>query len=369
MLTPLLPGQPMLPNFLIEYIQRSKLARFVPSKFRPLLRNLVSTTYAERVAREQAIFAGQVVVHDLPPIFHYWSNTWLRPQFEALGFSDPDRFFVEYLKRAIADHPDRPVRFASLGAGNCDTEIRVARALVEAGLDRFTLECVDINPAMLERGRAAAREQGLEAQVLPVEGDFNAWRPSGRYEAIMANQSLHHVLALENLFGAIESALTDDGRFVVSDMIGRNGHMRWPEAMAIVHEYWRELPPAYRWNVQLRRHEELLEYWDCSKEGFEGIRAQDILPLLIERFDFETFYAYGNLIDPFIDRSFGPHFDADSADDRALIDRIHERDVAEIAAGNIKPTHLIAVLRKRPYEGPMAHLPGITPTSSVRVVP
>jgi len=357
----------MLPMSLIKYIQRSKLTRLVPSKLRPLLRGLASLTYAERVAQEQAIFEGQEQVHDLPPIFHYWSNTWLRPQLEALGFSDPDAFFFEQLKKALQEHPDG-ARFASLGAGNCDTEVRIARRLVDQGLDRFTLECVDINPTMLERGRALARESGVEAQVLPVQGDFNAWRPDRRYDAIMANQSLHHVLALENLFTAVDTALVPHGRFIVSDMIGRNGHMRWPEAMDIIHEYWRELPPGYRWNVQLRRHEELLDYWDCSKEGFEGIRAQDILPLLIARFDFELFFAYGNLIDPFIDRSFGPHFDADSATDRALIDRIHRRDVEEIAAGRIKPTHLIASMRKRPYTGERVHLPGITPETSVRPV-
>jgi hypothetical protein len=151
-------------------------------------------------------------------------------------------------------------------------------------------------------------------------------------------------------------------------MIGRNGHMQWPEAMRIVHEYWRELPAPYRWNVQLQRHEEMHENWDCSNEGFEGIRAQDILPLLLERFEFELFIGYGNIIDPFIDRSFGPNFDADAEWDRALIDRIHARDEAEMLAGRIKPTHMMATLRKRPYAGERRHRPGLSPQYCVRGV-
>ena len=49
--------------------------------------------------------------------------------------------------------------------------------------------------------------------------------------------------------------------------------------------------------------EEQYENWDCSEEGFEGIRAQDILKLLNKNFYFKKFLAYGNLIDIFIDRN------------------------------------------------------------------
>lgn len=317
--------------------------------------------YLARLAEETSIFAGQEEVHDLPPIFHYWSNRYLRPQLEAFGFSNPDEFFVHYLAAAHADAraARRLARFASLGCGNCDTEVRVATLLVARGITDFTIDCVDINEAMLARGRQLAAEAGVSAQIAAAKGDFNDWRAPARYDAVIANQSLHHVVNLEGLFATIDAALHPEGRFVTSDMIGRNGHMRWPEAMAIVHEYWRELPREYRWNVQLRRHEERHEYWDCSIAGFEGIRAQDILPLLLARFEFELFIGYGNLVDPFIDRSFGPHFDANAEWDRDFIDRVHARDEAEMLAGRITPTHMMAVLRRRPYDGPRLHREGL----------
>ncbi|HET9033446.1 MAG TPA: class I SAM-dependent methyltransferase, partial [Dokdonella sp.] len=282
----------------------------------------------------------------------------------------PDEFFARFLEQTIRDGENQFHRFASVGCGNCDTEIRVAQLLVNRGFSHFTIDCLDINSPMLERGRSAAMEANLEQHIRPQLTDFNTWQPEpATYSAILANQSLHHVAELETLFSTIEFALSPDGRFLTSDMIGRNGHMRWPEAMAIIHEYWRELPQASRWNRQLQRHEELLEYWDCSNEGFEGIRAQDILPLLIERFDFELFLPYGNLIDPFIDRSFGGNFNPKLPEDRDLIDRIHARDTAEILAGTITPTHLIAVMRKRPFEGKCLHPPGLTPTGCVRNPP
>ncbi len=329
-------------------------------------RRINAIEYAARAAKEIGIFADQTEVHDLPDIFHYWSNKYLRPQLEQFGFSNPDDFFVQYLKRSCADAASIPVRIASLGSGNGDTEVRIAKKLIDQGVHDFTIDCVDHNPDMLERAKSLARGAGLESHISPILGDFNTWQPAHRYHAIMANQSLHHVVELETLFDAIKSSLHPDGRFITSDMIGRNGHMRWPEALEIVQEYWRELPEEYRWNVQLRRHEKRFENWDCSVASFEGIRAQDILPLLTQKFDFELFIGYGNIIDPFIDRSFGPHFDAESDQDRQFIDRVHARDEKEIRAGNITPTHIMAVLRNKPYTGKSQYVDHLTPEFCLR---
>ena len=300
--------------------------------------------YQNRIAQENATFADQVDVHALPEIFHYWSNRYLLPMEQVFGFQHPEDFLAKHLldssRRTGAARP----HFVSLGSGNCDAEVRIAQDLRRRGLHDFVLECIDINPAMLERGLQLAREAGLENVVVPVAGDFNRWTPTRRYDGIMANQSLHHVLGLEDLFDAIRGALAPGALFVVSDMIGRNGHQRWPEALDIVRESWKELPDAYRYNRQLQRPEPEFLDWDCSVEGFEGIRSQDILPLLVERFGFEFFLAFGNVIDPFIDRGFGHNFDPLRDWDRDFIDRVHARDEAELMAGRIKPTHMMAVM-------------------------
>jgi len=300
--------------------------------------------YQQRIAAERQNFDTCVEIHDLPPIFHYWSNRYLRPRLEAVGVSDPDAFFTKYVAECYGRGIDRR-RFISIGAGNCDTEVRLARALINAGCNDFVIECLELNERMLERGGQLAQAEGLADNVVPLQADFNEWQPVGRYDGIIAHQSLHHVVALERLFDAVGAALAPHGRFIVSDMIGRNGHRRWPEALVIVRELWRELPSAYRYNRQLKRQEDEFLDWDCSTEGFEGIRAQDILPLLVDRFSFDMFLGFANVIDPFIDRGFGPNFSADSQSDREFIDRVHERDQAEIAAGSIKPTHMFAVMR------------------------
>ena len=135
----------------------------------------------------------------------------------------------------------------------------------------------------------------------------------------------------------------------------------------LVDEFWAELPSRYRYNRQLQRQEDRFDDWDCSVAGFEGIRAQDILPELIRRFHFDLFIGFANIIDPFIDRSFGFNFDAEADWDRSFIDRVHARDEMELAAGRIKPTHMYAVMRVGSSEEGV-HLPGLSPRQSVRVL-
>lgn len=322
--------------------------------------------YRIRKAREIRTFASCREVHDLPPIFHYWSNRYLRPKLERHGFDHPDAFFVKFLSPCIRSSSSDVARVLSIGSGNCDTEVRIARALVDLGLTNFAFECLDVSQEMLDRGRALAIESGVAAQMRFSRVDLNRHLIGAPADAIMANQSLHHIVELERLFDSIRQALLPHGRFMVSDMIGRNGHMRWPEARDIVSEFWRELPERYRYNHQLRRTEKEFLDWDCSVSGFEGIRAQDILSLCVDRFGFDLFLGFANVIDPFIDRGFGPNFNVQAPWDREFIDRVHERDEVEIRSGHVKPTHMFAVMKVG--DGANEFHDGLSPRRAIRHV-
>ncbi|HLK49495.1 MAG TPA: class I SAM-dependent methyltransferase [Bryobacteraceae bacterium] len=243
----------------------------------------------------------------------------------------------------------------------------MAGELRNSGASDFVIDCLDLSQQMLERGRALAAQEGVAEHIHPICGDLNHWQPDREYDAVLANHALHHVLRLEPLFDGIHRSLSRNGVLIASDMIGRNGHRRWPEALVWVQQFWQELPPPYRFNRQLERQETDYPDWDCSADGmgFEGIRAQDILPLLIERFRFQFFYAFSNVTDPFIDRSFGPNFDPRNPWDRQFIDRVHACDEAEIGAGRIKPTHMLAVLRREQAE-PLLCMGHRTPEFCVR---
>ena len=201
---------------------RTLLRRHLPGpmlRLAQLARSRIRRTgaaYASRLAEEKRNFAACEAVHDLPPIFHYWSNRYLRPKLASFGFDHPDAFFVRSLSAQQRVDGEGPRRFASLGSGNCDTEIRIASALHAGGCTDFVIDCIDLNGAMLARGRRDADAAGLSAHVRTVCVDFNHRKPTGRCDAVMANQSLHHVLERERLFDKVHATLEAGGCFVVT---------------------------------------------------------------------------------------------------------------------------------------------------------
>jgi len=225
---------------------------------------------------------------------------------------------------------------------------------------------MDINPFMLQRGKVNADNFNFGDKFIMLEADINNWEIDNNYDVIMANHSLHHFQELELLFEKINKSLDDEGFFLINDIIGRNGHMRWPEALEVLNIIWNNIAERYKYNHQLKRLELLYDNWDCSTEGFEGIRAQDILPLLIQYFSFDAFIAYGNLINIFCDRAFGHNFNNKNSDDLRLIDMIAQLDDFFIENGIYKPTNLVASMKKKSIETEIRYIKNLTPEFCVR---
>src|SRR5262245_58737870 len=198
--------------------------------------------YDQRLSREIMNFRDVKNVHDLPDIFHYWSQEYLLPKFQELGIPGIVDLFVRYIQQRCIDHPQQVCLVASLGAGNCDTEIAIAKQLLAIEVKNFRIECLDVNPHMLARGKEAVAGTEMSNYLHFIETDIKGWRPTCSYGVVVANQSLHHFQELELLFQKVREALGEEGVFVVSDVIGRNGHMRWPEALDVVHHIWKTLP-------------------------------------------------------------------------------------------------------------------------------
>ncbi len=301
-------------------------------------------TYKERVKEEISRYKQCGNVHDLPPIFHYWANKHLASILKPFGLSHVDDIYFRYIKRVCSSVDNAMLFLASIGAGNCKLEVEIVKKVHAAGIENLLLECFDINTCMVDRGKQLAAKEGVSRYLRFIPTDLNKWKPARQYHIIIAHQSLHHFLHLEEVLDGILQGLHPHGYFVTNDMIGRNGHMLWPEALAVVEKIWKGLPQRYKYNHQLGKICDEYENWDCSQEGFEGIRAQDILPLLLERFGFDLFIGFANIIHVFIGRAYGPNFNPEDQRDRALIDWIHDLDMKLIEAGYIKPTQMIAAM-------------------------
>ena len=350
------------------------LRPYIPQRFHPHLRKLKQaviqlisgpTSYQDRIQAELANYSGIENVHDLPPIMNYWSNKYLVPIIQGFGFSNSNEMFRIYIARVCREFPEEVCAVLSIGCGDSATEINNAQWLLEQGIANFRFECLDLNAEVLERGRRSVMEKGFADRFEFATFDINTWKPAGQYHIVLAIQCLHHFVELELLFDKVHGALHPEGFFLTDDMIGRNGHQRWPEALKFVEEFWEELPASYRYNPGLKRIERRFENLDCSTIGFEGIRAQDILPLLIQRFHFDMFCGFGNIVDIFVDRVYGPNFDPEKEWDRLFIDRVHAADVREIESGRVKPTHMYAAMMKHRSSNPKFHK-HLTPEFSVR---
>lgn len=280
----------------------------------------------------------------------YWKKVYHTPRFrEATGAQNHIDFYARQFKEAALE--SGICRILSLGSGDGAVEIQIAKKLESIGVLDYEFILVELSPHQNKRALRNAAQAKLNGSLKVIEADLNSFIPAGMFSSIMAHHSLHHVLELEFLFDGVLSALTDNGRFVTFDVIGRNGHLRWPETYKIINALWHFLPEEKRVHA-------ILPGWDswdykdhdCSTQGFEGIRAQDILPELVVRFHFETFFAWGGVTDVFVGRSYGSNYSPDSVFDKKFIGLVDELNEVLIDLQVIKPTNLCASMTKRSME-------------------
>lgn len=302
---------------------------------------------------------------ELPEIFHYWSNRYIGPDMARFGFASPEEFVFQQAMESLKQSTHHRVNMLSIGSGDCSFELRLARKLLKFRLDNFVIECLEVNPDKLNHGKTSVEKAGLAEYFQFTRSDLSYWKNYKKYSMVLAYYSLHDVRNLEGLFNTVKKSLKPNGRFIIADLVGRNGQMRWPEALDALKPFWDELPGAYRFNrVTGTREEQFINHDRAAGEGI-GLRSQDILPLLLERFNFKFFYPYGNIIFAFVDRCFGPNFNAGAEWDRNFIDRVHASDEAGILSGELKPTSMLAVVTTQETEMVLRH-PLLTPGYCVR---
>jgi SAM-dependent methyltransferase len=335
-----MPLSAMLRRFVYRHRLPAKRAaafaiRALPSPAARRLRNV-----AEHVAFR---LTPQYQAETLPPIFRYWSRRHLSPTARELGIRTPEAFFLERV-RAAAIGARAPVRVLSVGTGACEMEIGMAAQLRSDGRDAH-VTCMDINPALLRRAAATARQRGVAEMLTFQARDCNQPFELPAQDVIIVNQFFHHVAALEILCQSLRRSLAADGVLLSSDIIGRNGHQLWPDTETVVQRAWTSLPREQRFDRHSNSAPTRYRSINHAAWSNEGVRAQDIVGCLLETFDFELFFSFGGAIMPFIERRIGFNFDPDDASDRDWIDRLHVSDATALAEKRYPGVNMIAALR------------------------
>lgn len=304
-------------------------------------------SYAQKVEEQINQYANREALKGLPDIYQYWSQKYVKPALEDIfGSSNIYQIYAEQFLAARKYTNNSTM--LSIGSGDCVHEVEIVKKILSMGeRGGFRMICTDLAELRLRRGIELAEKEGVSEYMDFKVIDVNNWVHEEKYGLIFAQHTLHHVLELEQLFDHVESLLEDEGIFFTIDMIGRNGHMRWPEVHKWVDLIWETMPDHYRYNHQFEKYHEKYLNWDCSVRGFEGIRAQDILPLLVEKFDFSHFFACGGVEEVFVDRGYGHNLVPGNQKDEGFIDLVHELNEWLLDSGSIKPTMIFAAMMKR----------------------
>jgi SAM-dependent methyltransferase len=297
----------------------------------------------------------------LPPIFHYWSARFLAPAAQRLGIGSPEAFFQKHIAQ-IASSKSDPVRVLSVGTGACSMEMALAEQLKASGLAAH-VTCIDFNPSLMNQAAASARERHLDALMTFVARDCNLPFQLPPHDAIIVNQFFHHVTELEIFCRSLRDSLGTHGVLLTSDIIGRNGHMLWPDVETELQKLWATLPPEKRHDRHFGTADTNYRPIDHAAYSNEGVRAQDVVASLLAEFDFELFFSFGGAIAPFVERRVGFNFDPQLTDDQAFIDRVQAVDSDALEAGRYPAANMIAALR---HKGGVSQPPVFEPISPER---
>ena len=241
--------------------------------------------------------------------------------------------------------PEKVDRVLVLGAGSGWLE----RALTKKPGLRSIVAC-DFAKDTVAGAEQAAREERLDQiryAVCNLESE--ALPDGGPFDAVFANDVLHHIIDLEGLYGRIRDALVPGGKLLFNEYIGPNRFQYSDERMAIINRYFRLIPNHLRYNPywgglfwnRWRTDPEKLAQDDPT----EAVRSEDVLPVARRFFETEKEYSYGGgLLNPLLYEIVG-NFDEQKPYDAGLLKILCEAEDRLTRAGVIEPDFVIYVGR------------------------
>jgi SAM-dependent methyltransferase len=268
---------------------------------------------------------------------------------------------AQHINRAISGEPSvdwltftkqrffrEPVEVAlSLGFGYGIVE----RVGIELGIAaRF--EAYDISPEAVAVATEEAEEAGIADRIEYAAADLNtiALEP-GRYGAIFAAQTLHHIEALEHLLDQIREALTPDGLFVVNEYVGPARFQFPDDYLPLMDGLLAVLPESHRRSLKDGSVKEKAnrptakEVYDVDPS--ESVRSDEIMGLIEERFEVVYRADFGGTLLQFVLSDIAGNFDPADPKDVAMIDLVCLYEKTLIEKGVLPSDFVYLVARPR----------------------
>jgi ubiquinone/menaquinone biosynthesis C-methylase UbiE len=236
----------------------------------------------------------------------------------------------------------KPRSGLSLGCGSGRGE----RALLERRIcERFV--GVDVAPQAIEEARQLAEKDGLPIRY--VCQDINAIALGDeRFDLVVCQTILHHVLELEHVLDEIERVLSPEGVFYVHDYIGETQFQFSDERLEWINAVLAALPEPLRTS---RVGNKVLKQVGRPVPGklvspFEAIRSGEISALLKQRFDIVECHEHTTIMDRVVPMGTRRGYLAD-ANTHALFDLLKLLDKALLQGGVLPPVEGRYLLRRK----------------------
>ncbi len=267
------------------------------------------------------------------------SSSTVRRYLHRLATGDPNCDWLTYVEwRHLGPSLDRAL---VLGSGSGWLE----RAVAGRGRFRSIVAC-DFAAESVSRARTEAQAAGLDSIEYRVV-DLERESLDGPYDAIFANDVLHHITNLESLYGRILDALKPDGTFVFNEYVGANRFQHSDEQMDLVNRYMRVLPDRLRHSPSLatvlRRKERLDPAQVERDDPTEAVRSAEVLPLARAFFRTRAEYPYGgSLLNPLL-HDIIVNFDERRPEDVRFLEVLCDAEDRLIRSGHLEPDFWIFV--------------------------
>ncbi len=260
----------------------------------------------------------------------------------AANIPQPSPDFLGHLEKLV-ERQGR-VRILSL----CSGAARIEADFASRAGPSVEWSLLDINPDLL---RMASEQFAPELKLDLIEANVNELSFNDeKWDVIMCVSAMHHVVELERLMEFCHRSLNPDGEFwSLGEYVGRNGNRLWPDALAEANSILMDLPEKYRRNRNTSQVDTEMPTNDYSVGCFEGIRSEDIEPLLDRWFVPVDVYRRNCFLWRLLNQAYCDNYDLNENKDREWIYRMVEREMAHFRKGG-RATELFGIYRPRPFQ-------------------
>ena len=292
--------------------------------------------YARLIEEEKAHFADIEITRELKEggvhANSAWSFYWqgIARVLAAGGFAN----LPAYVCGRFPDE-NRPLEVLSLASGYCGHELDLARKMTRP----YRVTCTELNEAIFKEAKTIAQAESLTMDFREADLNFMKIEP-GRYDLIFAHAAIHHVINLEHLFDQIARGLTPTGVLHMTEVVGKNRKLIWDRNEHYANALLELVPERLTRGIRLAVQE--------NADGMEGIRQEDIIPLLRERFVALFEHRHGAFMRFICTHSeLGPAFDPNDQEARHALEFLIASDDSAVRAGFLAPLEIWGVYRPR----------------------